>query len=52
MLLLLLLYVHDNTLLLLLVSDVFRYQGHVSAALILGGVDIHGPHILSVGLLG
>lgn len=32
----------------LLKSHLFRYQGHVSAALILGGVDIHGPHILSI----
>lgn len=26
----------------------YKYQGHVSAALILGGVDIHGPHLYSV----
>lgn len=26
----------------------FRYQGHVSAALILGGVDVHGPHLYSI----
>ena len=26
----------------------FRYQGHVSAALILGGVDIDGPHLHTV----
>src|SRR3990167_2417375 len=26
----------------------FRYQGHVSAALILGGVDITGPHLHTV----
>jgi 20S proteasome subunit beta 2 len=26
----------------------FRYQGHVSAALVLGGVDIHGPYLGSV----
>lgn len=25
-----------------------RYQGHVSAALVLGGVDLHGPHLLTV----
>jgi hypothetical protein len=25
-----------------------RYQGHVSAALILGGVDLHGPHLFTV----
>merc|ERR1711966_110087 len=26
----------------------FRYQGHVSAALVLGGVDVNGPHIYTV----
>lgn len=26
----------------------FRYQGHVSAALVLGGVDSQGPHIYSI----
>jgi 20S proteasome subunit beta 2 len=26
----------------------FRYQGHISAALVLGGVDITGPHLYSV----
>jgi len=26
----------------------YRYQGHVSAALILGGVDVHGPHLFSI----
>eukprot|EP00123_Amoebidium_parasiticum_P019379 comp24840_c0_seq1/m.46892 comp24840_c0_seq1/g.46892 ORF comp24840_c0_seq1/g.46892 comp24840_c0_seq1/m.46892 type:complete len:278 (-) comp24840_c0_seq1:48-881(-) len=26
----------------------FRYQGHVSAALVLGGVDVHGPHLYSI----
>ncbi len=26
----------------------YKYQGHVSAALILGGVDINGPHLYSV----
>ena len=25
-----------------------RYQGHVSAALVLGGVDVHGPHLYSI----
>lgn len=25
-----------------------RYQGHVSAALVLGGVDLNGPHLLTV----
>lgn len=26
----------------------YKYQGHVSAALILGGVDVHGPHLYSI----
>ncbi|PXF45394.1 Proteasome subunit beta type-7 [Gracilariopsis chorda] len=26
----------------------FRYQGYVSAALVLGGVDFHGPHLYTV----
>lgn len=26
----------------------YRYQGHVSAALVLGGVDINGPHLYSI----
>lgn len=26
----------------------FRYQGYISAALVLGGVDIHGPHLYTV----
>lgn len=26
----------------------FRYQGHVSAALVLGGVDVNGPHLYSI----
>merc|ERR1712003_545299 len=26
----------------------FRYQGHVSAALVLGGVDCNGPHLYSI----
>ena len=25
-----------------------RYQGHVSAALVLGGVDFSGPHLFTV----
>ena len=28
-----------------------RYQGHVSAALVLGGVDFSGPHLFTVQLL-
>lgn len=27
-----------------------RYQGHVSAALVLGGVDFKGPHLFTVRL--
>ena len=26
----------------------FKYQGRVSAALVLGGVDLHGPHLYSI----
>jgi len=26
----------------------FRYQGNISAALVLGGCDIHGPHIYQI----
>lgn len=26
----------------------FRYQGHVSAALVLGGVDVTGPHLYTI----
>jgi 20S proteasome subunit beta 2 len=26
----------------------YRYQGHIGAALILGGVDVHGPHLYSI----
>lgn len=26
----------------------YKYQGHVSAALILGGVDVQGPHLYSI----
>jgi len=32
----------------MLKQTLFKYQGHVSAALVLGGVDIDGPHIYSV----
>ena len=28
-----------------------RYQGHVSAALVLGGVDFKGPHLFTVPFL-
>lgn len=36
------------TALTLLKRMLYRYQGHVSAALILGGVDVHGPHLYSI----
>ncbi|KAK8926499.1 Proteasome subunit beta type-7-B [Platanthera zijinensis] len=36
------------TALTLLKSHLFSYQGHVSAALVLGGVDITGPHLHTV----
>ena len=26
----------------------FRYQGHIGAALVLGGVDVTGPHLFSI----
>ena len=26
----------------------YKYQGHVSAALVMGGVDAHGPHLYSI----
>lgn len=26
----------------------FRYQGHVGAALVLGGVDSNGPHLFTI----
>lgn len=29
-------------------SHLFKYQGHVSAALVLGGVDATGPHLFTV----
>lgn len=31
-----------------LTHHLFRYQGHVGAALILGGVDVTGPHLLFI----
>lgn len=36
------------TALTLLKSHLFKYQGHVSAALVLGGVDHNGPHLHTV----
>jgi 20S proteasome subunit beta 2 len=32
----------------LLKSHLFKYQGHVSAALVLGGVDFKGPHLFTI----
>lgn len=29
-------------------SRVFRYQGYIGAALVLGGVDVTGPHLYSI----
>ena len=39
------------TALTLLKSHLFQYQGHVSAALVLGGVDFSGPHLFTVSLM-
>lgn len=36
------------TALTLLKRLLYRYQGHVSAALVLGGVDLNGPHLYSI----
>ncbi|CAI9785124.1 unnamed protein product [Fraxinus pennsylvanica] len=36
------------TALSLLKSHLFSYQGHVSAALVLGGVDVTGPHLHTI----
>lgn len=35
----------------LLKQHLFRHQGTVSAALVLGGVDVLGPHLYQVGIL-
>lgn len=37
-----------STALTMLKRMLYRYQGHVSAALVLGGVDVHGPHLYSI----
>ena len=39
------------TALTLLKSHLLQYQGHVSAALVLGGVDFNGPHLFTVSLI-
>lgn len=36
------------TALTMLKRHLFKYQGNVSAALVLGGVDVHGPHLYSI----
>mmetsp|Transcript_18026 Transcript_18026/g.30815 ORF Transcript_18026/g.30815 Transcript_18026/m.30815 type:complete len:273 (-) Transcript_18026:594-1412(-) len=36
------------TSLTMLKQHLFKYQGHVSAALVLGGVDMNGPHLFTV----
>ncbi|OMO60993.1 Proteasome, subunit alpha/beta [Corchorus olitorius] len=38
----------DVTALTLLKSHLFKYQGHVQAALVLGGVDVTGPHLHTI----
>jgi len=37
-----------TTALTLLKQYLFKYQGHVSAALVLGGVDITGPQLFTI----
>ena len=32
----------------MLKRHLFKYQGHVSAALVLGGVDVTGPHLYTI----
>jgi len=32
----------------LLKRMLFKYQGHISAALVLGGVDVNGPHVYQI----
>ena len=39
------------TALTLLNSHLFKYQAHVSSALVLGGVDLNGPHLFTVSPL-
>ncbi|KAF5842609.1 N-terminal nucleophile aminohydrolase [Dunaliella salina] len=36
------------TALTMLKQHLFRYQGYVSAALVLGGVDLNGPHLFTI----
>jgi 20S proteasome subunit beta 2 len=37
-----------NTAVTMLKRHLYGYQGHVSAACVLGGVDITGPHLYTV----
>lgn len=39
------------TALTLLKQHLFKYQGHISAALVLGGYDFNGPHLFTVRCL-
>ena len=39
------------TALTLLKQHLFKYQGHISAALVLGGFDFNGPHLFTVRAL-
>ena len=32
----------------MLKTHLFKYQGHVGAALVLGGVDLTGPHLFTI----
>eukprot|EP01002_Notosolenus_urceolatus_P005804 NODE_2548_length_1092_cov_23.253116_g2118_i0.p2 GENE.NODE_2548_length_1092_cov_23.253116_g2118_i0~~NODE_2548_length_1092_cov_23.253116_g2118_i0.p2 ORF type:complete len:306 (-),score=90.80 NODE_2548_length_1092_cov_23.253116_g2118_i0:50-967(-) len=36
----------------LLKKHLFRYQGHIGAYLILGGVDVEGPHLMDISAHG
>lgn len=40
------------TALTLLKQHLFKYQGHISAALVLGGYDFNGPHLFTVCFAG
>lgn len=37
-----------TTAMTLLKSHLFKYQGNISAALVLGGVDLNGPHLFTI----
>ena len=40
-------YLYSNSASLLL-TEFYRYQGHIGAALVLGGVDSTGPHLFTI----